>query len=333
MGKYERGDIFIAEQIVDKLLNGVDVPEKLRRHKLFSHAEALAERIKRDFPNIRKSYHVGNIYGTSLGNIKLELLDGRSVFLEIKFLSGGTGTRANIGQDSLTKFGLFEGKNILSWKAFREKKSHEIWVEEKLDEFMNYPPSYKTIYEKASYLKSVLNTRGGESAERAANRVLSDQTLPGEKALAAKIVKEIVNRDHEEKLEYIEYLETLKQNHENIKKFLYLILAGVHTERHLRVMWNKPLSEILEVLGHEYCVYYIFKVSLRVTVEDLTKKLRNLMDNDTFISFRKADALISFKDERIGEVPILRIVFHWKNIFQGIKTPCLNVFDERYLRE
>jgi len=30
-----------------------------------------------------------------------------------------------------------------------------------------------------------------------------------------------------------------------------------------------------------------------------------------------------------GEVsrPLLQIVFHWKNIAQGIKTPCLNIFD------
>jgi len=25
--------------------------------------------------------------------------------------------------------------------------------------------------------------------------------------------------------------------------------------------------------------------------------------------------------------PLLQIVFHWKNIAQGIKTPCLNIFD------
>jgi len=333
VGKYERKDIFIAENILNELLNGFDVPENTKGHKYVPHMKVLAKRIKRDFPNIRRSHHVGNIYGTSLGNMKLELLDGEVVFLEIKILSQGSGTRANISQDTLTNFSLFEGKNIFSWKAFREKNSHNERLNKELNKFINYPSDVGTIYQKASYLKGLLKTRGGESTESAAKRVLSVPTSSRENALAARIVIEIMREARAEKVEYIEYLKTLKQNHENIKKFLFLILAGGHTKQYLKENWNKSLSEILEVLGQEYLVYYIYKNTLRVKLENLTKKLRNLIDKDIFISSRKGqtNVLISFIDKRGDEVPILRIVFHWKNIFQGIKTPCLNIFDERYL--
>lgn len=338
MGKYEREKVFIAETIVNDLLNGRPIDSERRAHEFFEYASAFAKRIRNDFPTLQKSEHIGNVYGTSIGDIKLTLGNGKEIFLELKFLKGGVGTRANIGQDSLTDLNLFKGGSVLSWSEFRETKGHYQWVRNELDRLGEYPTSIqnikskRAIYEKASYLKQVLGiTR--ENCEMVADDVLNNPTSPPSQLLAANIVKRIIVRDRQEKREYINYLKILGQNHDNIKKFLFLILAGAHTYDSLKAQWGIDLIAILNTLRHKYYVYYIYKGSLDIDVEDCSQKLRNLLDAKTFISFQEeqTNVLICFKGESGNKIPILRIVFHWKNKFQGIETPCLNIFDGPYL--
>ena len=340
MGKHEREDVYIAEKILNDLLNGVKVNKNHRKHKLFDCANSLAKRIKQDFPDMQESTHIGNIYGSSIGNIKLILKNGEKIYLELKFLESGVGTRANIGQDSLTDFHLFKGKNILSWSDFRGIKKHNEWVQTELNKYKDYPTEIKSIegdsaiYEKAGYLKKVLSVMN-QTAITVAEEVLSNPASSHEELAAAKIVKKIVERDREEKLEYISYLKTLTQDHEKIKKFLFLILAGSHTHASLEEHWNVDLPEILETLRHKYYVYYVYKKTLETKVEDYSKRLKNLLDKQISISFmeKQTNVLLSFTDNTGNKIPILRIVFHWKNKFQGIQTPCLNIFDDRYLKE
>jgi len=333
MGKHEREVVYEAEKILSDMLNDIEASKEQRRHPLFDCVQTLKEAIRADFPNVEASHHVGNIYGTSLGNIKLHLTDRREVFLELKFLKGGVGTRANIGQDSLTKFGLFEDDEVLSWSRFREKENHEKWVREALAEFDRYPQDCEGIVERASHLKGIVG-RDGDSVENAAEQVLKNPTSPKDRVLAAKIIKKIVENDRAEKLRYIQYLRTLKQNPGNIKKFLFLILSGAHTHKALKGLWSLSLEDILDRLKRGYKVYYIYKDSLTVAREDITSKLADLIDKSLFIAFKEdqTNVLISFRDDDGTEKPILRVVFHWKNVFQGIKTPCLNVFDEAYLK-
>jgi len=340
MGKHEREDVYIAERILNDLLNGKMIEANRKKHKLFDCANALASRIKTDFPNIQQSYHIGNIYGTSLGNIKLILASGEAIYLELKFLVSGLGTRANIGQDSLTNFQLFKGEEILSWSDFRKTKNHTVWVEEQLNKFKSYPQEIKNkigmgaVYAKAAYLKNGVLGITGENTMTVVNEILCSPPSP-EKLVAAEIIKNIMEKDRNEKIEYIYYLRTLDQNHENIKKFLFLILAGAHTYESLMSLWGINLPQIIETLRHRYFVYYVYKGTLRTEVEDYSRKLRNLLDKEIHISFREnqTNVLLSFMNDKGNEIPILRIVFHWKNKFQGIQTPCLNIFDERYLTE
>jgi len=46
----------------------------------------------------------------------------------------------------------------------------------------------------------------------------------------------------------------------------------------------------------------------------------------------ETNVVVEFKDPDTGDwEKLLRIVLHWKNVFQGIATPCLNIFDEGIL--
>lgn len=341
MGKHEREDVYIAENILNDLLNGKIIEANRKKHKLFGCANALANRIKTDFLNIQQSYHIGNIYGTSLGNIKLTLASGEEIYLELKFLASGLGTRANIGQDSLTNFHLFKGENICSWSDFRKTKNHTGWVEEELNKFKSYPKEIKNkigmsaVYSKASYLKNEVLGITNENTMTVVDEILRYPSPSPEKLIAARIIKNIMEKDRDEKIEYIYYLNTLGQNHEHIKKFLFLILAGAHTYESLTAQWSVNLPQIIETFRHRYFVYYVYKGTFRTELEDYSGKLRNLLDKEIYILFRKnqTNVLLAFEDNKGNEIPILRIVFLWKNKFQGIETPCLNIFDDRYLRE
>jgi hypothetical protein len=166
---------------------------------------------------------------------------------------------------------------------------------------------------------------------------LSDPKASDEKKIAASIIKEIMERDRNEKMEYINYLKTRKQNPDNIKKFTLLILAGAHSHRAFKSMSHLPLEKIIDMLKHGfYRVYYVDKKTSTVRVEDLTEKLTKLMNKELGIFFKdgETNVIIGFKEPGKEEpTPVLRIVFHWKNIFQGIETPCLNIFDESFVRD
>jgi hypothetical protein len=299
--------------------------------------EALANRIKNDFPGIQTASHVGDTYADP-GDVKLNLDTGGVVYLELKFVSQGKGTRANIGQDSLTDYQLFEPDTV-SWSRFRRMNNHEKWVMGLLDRFTKYPShckrgTLKLIMEmKASYLKKeVLGIKTGNIGP-IIKKTLSSILAGEDEKLAAEIIDEIMRRDREEKIRYIEYLRSRRQNPDNIKKFTFLILAGAHTHKAMNRMWSLPLDKIIDMLRTgAYYVYYVEKKTLSVYREDLSRKLAVLMDKTLKIYFNEGqtNVIIGYEDgERL--VKILRIVFHWKNIFQGIKTPCLNVFDEAFL--
>ncbi|MBI3930413.1 MAG: hypothetical protein HY325_00165 [Chloroflexi bacterium] len=340
MGKHEREDVYIAENILNDLLNGETIDQARKRHEFYRYADALFHRIKNDFPMMKRSHHIGNVYGTSVGDIKLNL-PSEEVYLELKFLASGSGTRASMGQDALTDFGLFIGENILSWSEFRERKDHTGWVMRELNKFEPYPKEivYKTgknaIYEKANYLKKRILGINNENTKTFAEAVLRDKTSSKNKITAAEIIVQIMEKDRREKIEYLNYLKTLKQNKDNIKKLLFLILAGAHTYESLKLQWEIDLNQIIGTLRHEYFVYYIYKSTLSTKVEDFSTKLNHLLDKEIYMSFHEnqTNVLLSFVDRLNIEIPILRIVFHWKNKFQGIETPCLHIFDDRYLKE
>ncbi len=341
MGKHERKDVQIAENIVKDLVNGNKIDSHQKQHKLYELSTDLAERIKRDFPDLSYCETVGNTYG-NLGDLKLDIQGRDCIYIELKFLSGGRGTRANIGQNTLTDFDLFESK-AKSWQEFRKEENHITWVKRELNKFEDYPENIKNtsgkktiIYKKAGYLKDVIGTRRGKETKKVAKNVLNDPKSSQKKKKAAEIIINIVDKAEKEKKDYLNYLSELDQNHENIKKFLFLILSGRHTTKKLDEKWDLDLSTILDNLKNDYYVYYGYKnrKNKTVEVEDTSEKLKELLDKRIFISFKKGqtNVLISFKNDSQKEIPILRVVFHWKNKFQGIQTPCLNVFDSTYLK-
>jgi len=325
MGKFERGEAEKLEKDVVKILN--------------SHpcASNLANRIREDFQNqIINAEFIGRNYNEPC-NIKLNLNNNRIAYIELKLLKSGKGTRANLSQNALTNFNLFSGENIKSWSSFREENNFDNEVLRILNSYEHYDENKLQSYrennekiKKARYLKDIIKPNKGESIERAIERLRNNQDVRIRRA--CEIVSQILTLAKKDKLRYINYLRTLNQNPEFIKKFSILILLGFHKESAIRQGFEN-FDSIIQSIGQNYIykTYYVNRLNCEMRCEDLTNLINELLNSCFRISFpeNETNCLIEYRPNNQNEWrKLLRIVFHWKNVFQGIKTPCLNIFDE-----
>ncbi len=314
MGKHERQLIEEAERIIVKLLSSQKLSGSDKKNHWFKHAVFLAKRIKRDFPKITLAYHLGNRYNNT-GDI-LVISKGKKFFIEIKMSDTklGIGTKANISQDALTENYLFMGKTK-SWSRFRQGKNHDKWVNDYLSQFERYPREISKIAnpttqkeEKARYLRK-LAKKGNKKAK--------------------SILDDIQKKDKKEKIEYLTHLSNQKQQKKIVKGFFILITLGIHRKEELENLIKKDnfFQEIQNLF-----VYYgnSYKGKIIIRRENVGKRIKKILKrySDFKIIFPKGLTHCKIAGVR-GKVfkPLLQIVFHWKNIAQGIKTPCLNIFD------
>lgn len=314
MGKHERKLIEEAEKIIVKILNSQKLNNSDRKNRWFKHAFAMAKKLQVDFPNIRRARHLGNRYDNT-GDI-LIFCDGKDFFVETKMsdTKTGVGTKANISQDALTENHLFEDEPK-SWSEFRQSKKHERWVNNYLNQFTKYPRRILKINnpilqkeEKARYLRE-FKKEGNKKAE--------------------SILNKIRKRDKKEKIEYLDYLKKQRQREEMIKRFFVLITLGIHRKEILeKLIKNDNFFQEIQSLF----VYYsnVFEGRVIVRKEDTVERVKRILEefSNFKIIFPKGVThckIVGIK--KGGQRSLLQIVFHWKNIAQGIKTPCLNIFD------
>lgn len=314
MGKHERQQIEKAEKIIIKILNSQKISSSDRKNHWFEHAVVTAKRIQKDFSNIKTAKHLGNRYDNT-GDI-LILLNKERFFLEIKMSDTelGIGTAANISQDALTENHFFIGK-VKSWSEFRKDKGHDYWVNEALNLFTKYP-------------KIIFKIKNSVLRKESKARYLRVLKLSGNKK-AQDILNIIHEKDKKEKIEYLNYLSKQKQKEEVVKRFLILIILGIHRKEILNILMK---NDNLFKEAQNLFIYYsnIFKNRITIRRVDAGKKVKNILKNlsEFKIVFPRGVTHCKIVGKQNNDYkPILQIVFHWKNIAQGIKTPCLNIFD------
>jgi hypothetical protein len=314
MGKHERQSIEEAEKIIVKILNSQKLNDSDKKNHWFKHAIAIAEKIKNDFPGIVSAIHLGNRYDNT-GDILVVTNEGE-FFLEVKMsdTETGIGTKANISQDALTENRLFMGE-VESWSQFRQRKNFDNWVNQFLNRFSRYPQKILRISdpttqkeEKARYLRYLKEKRA---------------------RFAENILDIIVEKAKEDKIEYLDYLSGHRQDEEKVKRFLILIIAGIHTkEALLDLINNDNLFQEIQNLFIYYANCY--RKTIVVRREETGRKIKKILEEYSSFRIIFPEKLTHCKIVGIknsASTPLLQIVFHWKNIAQGIKTPCLNIFD------
>ena len=329
MGKHERGWVEATEKLTAQIANGDDPDDDLSDAGRLDLAEALADRLRSDFPDVTAVRHAGNSYD-SLGDLIVETPDTET-FVEAKFVAGG-GTRANLGQDTLTQFELFE--DATAWSDFREAIGFPEDREELLREFDDYPDdvrdwSYKSaVYDRAKHLKDVLDVSRGQNTGSRADEVLADPDATETQREAARIVDAILDLDREEKLAYFDHLREAEQNPRNVETFAHLIVCGYHTADALAEHFDDDLDEIKRLLEADaYRLYEVNKNSGTVSVENPSELLAGFDWRDTRVEVPEDGTSVSVvtgpPDDRRR---VLNIAYNWKNKFQGIQTPSMNVF-------
>lgn len=296
MGKHERGNVESAEKMIVKLLNGQSID---RAHSEYKRIINVYNYIIKKYPNIKYAEHIGNNYDTigdiliKIKKIRLFLTTTEEIYIELKFLNGGKGTLANISQDALTIYKIFEGT---SWSKYRKNEDHRNNIEKILNEY-NYPENLN-FEEKGAYIKK------------------------NENETTKNIKERIVKYDREVKKKYIKYLETLDYDKENLKKFVLLLLFGRHTKKLIQDGMKKNINKIINK-NVKYEIYYIYKSEIK---EKEYSEIKKILDENLEIEYKENETNIIIRTNKT-KTNILRIVFHWKNAFQGIKTPCLNIFE------
>ena len=329
MGKHERGWVEATEKLTAQIANGDDTDDDLSDAGRLDLAEALADRLRSDFPDVTAVRHAGNSYD-SLGDLIVETPDSET-FVEAKFVAGG-GTRANLGQDTLTQFELFE--DATAWSDFREAIGFPEDREALLREFDDYPDdvrdwSYKSaVYDRAKHLKDVLDVSRGQNTGSRADEVLADPDATETQREAARIVDAILDLDREEKLAYFDHLREAEQNPRNVETFAHLIVCGYHTADALAEHFDGDLDEIKRLLEADaYRLYEVNKNSGTVSVENPSELLAGFDWRDTRVEVPEDGTSVSVvtgpPDDRRR---VLNIAYNWKNKFQGIQTPSMNVF-------
>ncbi len=314
MGKHERELIKEAEKIVVRILKGQGLTASEKKNYWVNHAFSIADKIKNDFSKITTAHHLGDRYDNT-GDI-LIVSDKKKLFIELKMSDTklGIGTKANISQDALTENFLFVGK-VKNWSKFRQEKRHNEWV-------------IKYLNRGSAYPKNLLKIINSVSLKEAKARFLRGLAKKGNK-VAKQILGDIRNKDRIEKIEYLNYLRSRKQNGEFIKRFFILIFMGIHKKEILKeLIGEKDIFKEVENLF----IYYANCDNGRIVLrrENIGEKIRAIIQGCSnfkiiFPHGMTCCKIIAIKNR--AEIPLLQIVLHWKNISQGIKTPCLNIFD------
>ncbi|QAU13943.1 hypothetical protein EKH57_15150 [Halorubrum sp. BOL3-1] len=329
MGKHERGWAEATERLTAQLANGTEPDDDLGEEGRPDLAAALAERIRRDSPDRTAVRHAGNSYD-SLGDLIVESPAGET-FLEAKFVASG-GTRANLGQDTLTEFGLFE--DATAWSEFREEIGFPEDRQVLLQQFDDYPDdvrdwSYKSaVYDRAKHLKNVVDVSRGQNTGSRADEVLADPDATETQRTAARIINEILELDREEKLAYFDHLRTAEQDPRAIETFAHLIACGYHTADALDEHFDRDLDEIKRLIETDsYRLYEVNRNSGSVTAENPSELLAGFEWKDTRVEIPEDGTSVSVvtgpPDDRRR---VLNVAYNWKNKFQGIQTPSMNVF-------
>ena len=314
MGKHERQSIKGAEKTIVKILGSKNLNSSDTKNRWFKHAFFIAKKIGKDFTKITFARHLGNRYDNT-GDI-LTISNGKEILIEVKMSDTklGVGTKANISQNALTENYLFSG-NIKSWSKFREEKQHDKWVNDYLGRYTKYPLK---IYKITNLiLQKEAKARHLRDLKKKRNKIATD------------ILGLIREKDRREKIEYLAYLDVQKQRKDMIKRFLILIILGIHKKEVIQKLIQKDnfFQEVKDLI-----VYYgnLDKGKIIVRKEDVGEKIKKILKeySEFEIIFPKELTHCKLVGVRGGKTKsLLQIVLHWKNIAQGIKTPCLNIFD------
>jgi len=326
------------EQLVCEIINNKIAVED-KRLPLYDNAIEISKFIIKKYGRPINATWIGNCHSFR-GDIILKY-PKKYLEVELKVISSSStskGTLANLTQDFFSKYGLIN--DAVGWSTWREQHSYNKTILDLLnkidftdDEVNNISSkvanSASDIESLARNLKNRLDKNGikGKALASKARKIMEN----GYKSLKNEIIeslKVLISIDETARDDISKYLFDCKEkeiNLERFKNFIACLKFGYHTEETINENIDKPLNQIINESKNYMIVYYYPNKELdnRFKIEDGQKisswikqiqKHNGVFDNESFLIKYKNRTLLKFK-------------FHWRNVFFGIATPSIEVFD------
>jgi len=282
------------EQVLSNLINQL-YSNKSKNYSLFEYIIRLDPILKKE--NVIEVKHTGNDSKT-LGDIAI-YCENKIIFVETKF---GRDTLANIGENSLTEAGLFNSITQ-NWTDFRESSGFNQKIIEILSPFNPDMLDLTKANIRADFVRALkirLNiSKNTEPVLIEICKKENDENKP-----LAEALLQIIELANQNKKDYINYLKNSEINRVNLKKFFNSISCGI-----------TPNKKVETETPYEF--YYL-------TPKDVKK-----VDLSSYEAISEDLYSISFMENHLeisNGTETIKVVFHWKNVMQGIQTPCLNIF-------
>lgn len=319
-------------KLVCDLLNGIDSPTN-RHHPLYEKAIEIAQYISNYFGKIETAEDIENTF-SSLGDMTISV-KGKVYILELKKIessNNGKGTLANTSQNIFSELKLiYEG---MGWSQWREKSGYQKII---LGLLRRYESNDNGLENDARNLRARVYSiadRFGLKKGSMASLIKNIKTnylseLNGKEKLAVSITDEILIAAREDLSGYLNDCRKKGINTKNLKSMIALLKLGYHTLPLLKKMMREDIDQILR--DSNYFIIYFYpgqhESSKRFKIEGPNEIKKWIQDRDTITAEIEGESLWV----RSASTNILQFKFCWRNIFFGISTPSVEIFDKTNL--
>jgi hypothetical protein len=327
------------EELVCDIINNKISPTDHKNPK-YDNAVRIANFIKSKFDSIRSCVHIGKDH-SKRGDLVL-ITNKEDLIIELKVLTNDSrskGTLCNSSQDILYKLKLIE--NCKPWSKWRKEHSYKMKIAEQLNRnpsvtISDLKPTGTAIANSARYVRDNIvyplgKKRGIEvkAMDSLITRLEENRNFEfsTEEKIAVDSTKEILNIARADLKEYLSHCAEKKINQSNFKKFLALIKSGFHRIDTLQDKINLSIDEIIELNSNYYIIYFypnnksnksIFKVEGYKEIKEWIEQIKEME-----IEIEGESVWVLVNGERF-----LQLKFHWRNVYFGIQTPSVEIFDK-----
>lgn len=314
------------------LLNGVDSTEN-RQHPLYSKSKEIAQYIENHFGKVEKATDTEDDF-SSLGDMTISVA-GKEFILEFKKIESsnkGKGTLANPSQNIFSELNLING--ALGWSTWRQQHGYSQKILKLLGRTSvnekGLEGRARKLRDKAHVIADKFSLKKGSMASLIKNiKSHHPSHLSGEETRVVVAIDKILILAREDLSGYLADCRNKGINYDNLEKAIALLKLGYHTLPLLKVAMTKNIHEIVKKSDYSIIYYYPKQKDPRFKfkIEGPEEIRRWIKEGKPISAEIEGESLWV----RRGDTKRLQFKFHWRNVFFGIATPSVEVFDRTSL--
>lgn len=319
-------------RLVCELLNGIDSTE-YRQHPLYSKSKEIARYIENHFGKVEKATDTEDDF-SSLGDMTI-FVKGKEFILELKKIESsnkGKGTLANSSQNIFSELNLINC--ALGWSTWRQQHGYRVKILKLLGIDSANEKGLESEARKLRDMAHVIADKFGLKKGSMASLIIKIKNdhlsqLNAKDKLTIDKIDQILKTAREDLNGYLNDCRKKGINTDNLGRAISLLKLGYHTLPLLKEAMTKNIHEIMKKSNYSIIYYYPKQ-------KDSENKFK-IESPEEIKKWIKEGGPISAEIEgeslwvKRGSVKRLQFKFHWRNVFFGIATPSVEVFDRTNL--